>query len=165
MEPKPVSNDLLVRLFDKQLEIQTLAYGKNPLEITDPVERIQFIKDMHTALQMEQGEMLDETGWKPWATSNHVHEEAGAGELADTLLFFINLCFAFRVSPEKLFNLTMAKMDRNLARQLEGYDGVQGKCLGCKRALDDPAVQCCEYTDEPLYVGWCATVGDIPKAG
>lgn len=158
-----VTNDLLVRLFDKQLEIQTLAYGKNPLEITNPEERIQFIRNMHTAITMELGELLDESGWKPWATSKHVNEEAGAGEAADVLLFFINLCFAYRVTPQKLYDTTMAKMDRNLARQLEGYDGVQGKCTGCKRALDDPGVQCCEYTNDPLYVGWCHTFGNLKK--
>lgn len=146
-----VQDDMLIQLFDKQLEIQTLAYGKNPLEITDPVERIQFIRDMREALEAELQEMIDETGWKPWATSRHVHEEAAAGELADALLFFINLCFIIRVDPIKLFTLTMAKMDRNLQRQLEGYDGIKGKCGVCKRALDDPAVQCREDDLHPGY--------------
>lgn len=157
--------DLLNELFEKQLKIQTLAYGKNPLEIRDPLERIQFIRDMREALEAELQEMIDETGWKPWATSRHVNEEAAQGELADTFLFFINLCFAFDLTPLGLYQKTMEKMDRNLARQQEGYDGVAGKCLGCKRALDDPGVDCCEYNLDPLYVGWCATVGNIPKAG
>ena len=148
--------DMLAELFKKQLKIQTLAYGKNPLDITDPIERIQFIKDMELAARMELGEMLDETDWKPWATSNHVNEEAGQGELADVLLFFINLCFAFRADAQDIFIKTMEKMDRNLARQLEGYDGIKGKCYICKRALDDIAVDCTEF-DEPTlpYDGWC----------
>jgi len=164
-----VTNDLLVRLFEKQLEIQTIAYGKNPLEIDDPEERIEFIRNMHTAMIMEAGEWLDESGWKPWATSNHVHEEAGAGEAADTLLFFINLCFAYRITPQKLYDLTMAKMDRNLQRQLEGYDGVQGKCQGCKRALDDPAVEChvAGMTNGQPTSAYCSVVGyfTLEKSG
>lgn len=139
-------------LFNAQRKIQQLAYGKDPYEITDPKERIQFIKDMELALRMELGEMLDETGWKPWATSNHVNEEAMQGELADVLLFFINLCMAANASPELIAEKTFEKMQRNLDRQLAGYDGITGKCVRCKRALDDTAVECydIDYTQ-----AWC----------
>jgi NTP pyrophosphatase (non-canonical NTP hydrolase) len=139
-------------LFNAQRKIQELAYGKDPYEIVDPVERIQFIKDMHTAITMELGEMLDETGWKPWATSNHVNEEAMQGELADVLLFFINLCMAADATPEVIAEKTFEKMKRNLDRQLAGYDGVTGKCVRCKRALDDTAVTC---VDEGGSTAWC----------
>lgn len=149
-------SDMLKELFEKQIKIQTLAYGKDPREITDPVERIQFIKDMELALRMELGEMLDETGWKPWATSNHVNEEAGLGELADVLLFYINLVLAFAGDAEKVYAKTMEKMDRNLQRQLEGYDGLKGKCFICKRALDDIAVDCTEFSESSVpFDGWC----------
>lgn len=154
--------DTWVGLFNAQRKIQVLAYGKDPADITDPAERIQFIKDMHTALTMEMGEMLDETGWKPWATSNHVNEEAGQGELADVLLFFINLCLAFNASPEVIAAKTFEKMQRNLDRQLAGYDGVTGKCVRCKRALDDTAVTC--YDISPAE-GWCGELdsgGEVP---
>lgn len=147
--------DSLVGLFNAQIKIQTLAYGKDPRDITDPKERIQFIKDMELALRMELGEMLDETGWKPWATSNHVNEEAGQGELADVLLFFINLCLAFNASPEVIAAKTFEKMQRNLDRQLAGYDGITGKCVRCKRALDDTAVTC---YDLDAFTGWCGEV-------
>ena len=33
----------------------------------------------------------------------------------------------------------MEKRARNAVRQQEGYDGVEGKCPRCKRALDDVA--------------------------
>jgi dimeric dUTPase (all-alpha-NTP-PPase superfamily) len=145
--------DHWVGLFAAQRKIQTLAYGKDPYDITDPKERIQFIKDMELALRMELGEMLDETGWKPWATSKHVNEEAGQGELADVLLFFINLCMAFNASPEVIAAKTFEKMQRNLDRQLAGYDGITGKCVRCKRALDDTAVTC--YIPGVNWDGWC----------
>jgi len=148
--------DYLIELFNKQRRIQELAYGKDPYSITDPVERIQFIKDMSMALQMELGEMLDETGWKPWATSNHVNEEAMQGELADIFLFFINLCMASNASPEVIAEKTLEKMDRNLKRQVDGYDGIAGKCYLCRRALDDVAVDCVRLSD---YSGWCGQRG------
>jgi NTP pyrophosphatase (non-canonical NTP hydrolase) len=162
--------DTFVGLFNAQIKIQTLAYGKDPRDITDPKERIQFIKDMELALRMELGEMLDETGWKPWATSNHVNEEAGQGELADVLLFFINLCLAFNASPEVIAAKTFEKMQRNLDRQLAGYDGITGKCWRCKRALDDPAVTCLDINEDE---GWCGELvgsdaqpyGHFMKAG
>lgn len=153
-----ITQDMLKELFMKQHKIQTKAYGQDPYLITNPVERIQFIKDMHTALQMEMGEMLEETGWKPWATSNHVNEEAMQGELADMLLFYINLCFAANANAEVIFYKTMEKMDRNLLRQLEGYDGISGKCYICKRALDDPAVDCTEFEAPEPFDGWCGNL-------
>jgi len=151
--------DTWVGLFNAQIKIQTLAYGKDPRDITDPKERIQFIKDMHTAITMELGEMLDETGWKPWATSDHVNEDAMQGELADVLLFFINLCLAANASPEVIAAKTFEKMQRNLDRQLAGYDGVTGKCVRCKRALDDTAVTCYDINDTS---GWC---GELESGG
>lgn len=158
--------DSWIGMFNAQRKIQQLAYGKDPYEITEPKERIQFIKDMHTALTMEMGEMLDETGWKPWATSNHVNEEAMQGELADMMLFFINLCMAANASPEVIAAKVFEKMNRNLERQLAGYDGVTGKCVRCKRALDDTAVTC--YVPQGIYDkawgfdGWCGELVGNP---
>lgn len=149
-------------LLEAQRKIQTLAYGKDPADITDDKERIQFIKDMELALRMELAEMLDETGWKPWATSNHVNEDAAQGELIDTFLFFLNLCLIFRFTPEQFEAKFFEKIQRNLDRQLAGYDGVTGKCVRCKRALDDTAVTCYDINSTS---GWCGELdsgGEVP---
>lgn len=152
----------LVGLFQAQIKIQKLAYGKDPRDITDPNERVQFIRDMREALESELQEVMDEVGWKPWATSRHVNEEAAQGEMADVMLFFINLCLVLNLDPYKLADKTYEKMQRNLDRQLQGYDGIAGKCVRCKRALDDLAVTCFEpVSDEIGYDGWCGElVGD-----
>ena len=147
--------DTWVGLFQAQLKIQTLAYGRDPREITDPKERIQFFRDMREALEAELQEATDEIGWKPWATSKHFNEEAVQGELADVLLFFINLCLVANASPEVIAAKTFEKMKRNLDRQLAGYDGVTGKCVRCKRALDDLAVTCYAPSGNPGWDGWC----------
>jgi hypothetical protein len=73
------------------------------------------------------------------------------GELADVLLFFINLCMAADATPEVIAEKTFEKMKRNLDRQLAGYDGVTGKCGVCRRALDDTAVTCYEDPKHPGY--------------
>lgn len=150
----------LIGLFQAQIKIQTLAYGKDPRDITDPDERVQFIRDMREALEAELQEMMDETGWKPWATSKHVNQEAAQGEMADVLLFFINLCLVLHLDPYTLAEKTYEKMQRNLDRQLAGYDGVTGKCERCRRALDDTAVTCFIVDDE---MAWCGNAADDGK--
>lgn len=131
--------DRLSTMFDEQRQLQIGSYGADPGEIDDPEERIQFIKDMAYALEDELHEFTNEVGWKPWATSRHVNEAEAQGELVDLFHFFMNLAMAVHLSPEMLFEKYMEKRKRNAERQLEGYDGIQGKCYACKRALDDLA--------------------------
>ena len=147
------STNKLEKMFEAQRLLQIEAYGKDPAEITDPVERIQFIKDMHIALTDELHEALSETGWKPWATSQHVNEEAFKGELIDAWHFFMNLCMAVNMGPEELHDRYMKKRQKNIQRQIDGYDGVSTKCPGCGRALDDDAVRCTKNPNYPEV--WC----------
>lgn len=139
----------LQQMFDAQVDLQIKAYGKDPRTLTGE-ERIQFIKDMHTAIGAELQEFLDETGWKPWATSRHVNEAAAQGELVDAWHFFMNLMMAVNLTPDRLHELYMAKRAKNLQRQIDGYDGIQGKCPRCRRALDDEAVECAQV-DKDLF--------------
>lgn len=143
--------DRLQTMFKEQGELQRNSYGRHPAEIDNEEELIQFIKDMNLALQDELHEFLAETGWKPWATSRHVNADAAKGELVDAFHFFMNLCLAVDMGPAELFDRYMEKRQRNAERQLEGYDGVEGKCPVCKRALDDYAVQCREDPFHPGY--------------
>lgn len=148
------SPDSLKQMFNAQRALQIKAYGKDPSDITNPQERIQFIKDMHIAITDELHEALDETGWKPWATSNHVNEEAFKGELVDAWHFFMNLCMIVNMGPEELQERYMKKRQKNFDRQEAGYDGVSTKCPGCGRALDDEAVYCRINIRHPHQV-WC----------
>lgn len=156
-------------IVEAQRKIQILAYGKDPAELTGE-ERIQFIKDMKLALDDELVEFMGEVGWKPWATSRHVNEDAAQGELIDVFLFFINLCLVTNFTPAMFEEKFFEKIQRNLDRQLAGYDGISGKCVRCKRALDDTAVTC--YDVSPIE-GWCGEIvgpsqlpyGTFMKAG
>lgn len=140
--------DRLEIMFEEQRKLQIEAYKVSP-ESLQGDERIQFIKDMNLALQDELHEFLGETGWKPWATSRHVNEDAAKGELVDAFHIFMNLCMVVNMTPQELFDGYQEKRRKNLQRQLEGYDGVSTKCPHCKRALDDPATRCQEDPKHP----------------
>lgn len=153
--------DRLGEMFELQGDLQKRAYGAYPSDIQDDEELIVFIKDMHIAITDELHEMLGEIGWKPWATSRHINYEAAQSELVDAFHFFMNLCMAFKMTPDMLFEKYKAKRLKNFKRQEEGYDGVKGKCTVCKRALDDEAVQCHEDPNHPGYF-ICYAPKDLP---
>jgi len=131
-----MSIDKLAEIFNLQRELQTSSYGYDPAEMQGE-ERTTFIMWNVVALTDELHEALAEVGWKPWATSRHVNEEALKGELVDALHFFINLCLVSGMDVDELHARYLEKRNRNAKRQAEGYDGVTGKCPICKRALDD----------------------------
>lgn len=147
------------------------SLGYNFESMTDE-ERIDFIKNMTLALGDELHEALGEVGWKPWATSRHINREAYRGELVDAWHFFMNLLIVVGVTAEELEQKYYAKLNKNYKRQKEGYDGVAGKCPGCKRAYDDEAVFCYSKPGERLKLseghfqerftvqGYCAKLGD-----
>lgn len=125
-------------------KLQIEAYGRDP-RLLEGEERIEFIRWNTLAVVNEVMEMLDETGWKPWATSRHVNEDAAGGEVVDVLHFVANLLLAFGWDDGKLDAAYLRKMLKNRARMASGtYDGVSGKCSGCKRALDDENTTCTE---------------------
>ena len=128
--------DRLGEIFEMQRALQVESYGYDP-GLMQGEERTTFIMWNVVALTDELHEALAEVGWKPWATSRHVNEEAFKGELVDALHFLVNLCLAADMSPMELYEGYLEKRRRNAKRQAEGYDGVSSKCPQCKRALDD----------------------------
>lgn len=149
-----MSTDRLTQMFRLQYLLQTETYDINLHEMTDE-QRIQFIKDNILAATDELHEAMAETGWKPWATSRHINEDAYLNEIIDLWHFVMNLVLATGHHPdflaEQFHQRYMAKRRKNIQRQEDGYDGVAGKCSQCKRALDDSAVNCWKRGDQ----GWC----------
>lgn len=138
----------LHRMMRLQFEMQRDTYGIDYSALTD-AERIEHFKNMYVALDDEMHEALGEMGWKPWATSRHFNTEAVQGELIDAWHFFMNLMHISGLTPDKLIIAYESKRAKNIRRQKEGYDGVSTKCKGCKRALDDDAVECHESVNSP----------------
>lgn len=133
-----------------QYELQLNAYGSDPVELPEH-EKIEFIRWNVLALEDELHEALAEVGWKPWATSKHINRDAFKGELVDAFHFLMNLMIVTGIDADEFLAGYREKNLRNAARQAEGYDGVKGKCPGCRRALDDPAVKCYVYDDGVEY--------------
>lgn len=127
---------MLDLIFKRQYDLQRDSFGVDPAEMSDD-ERIEFIRSMTLALEDELHEALGEVGWKPWATSRHVNRKAYIGELVDALHFWVNLCLAVGATADEVTDAYLEKANRNAKRQADGYDGVDGKCPTCSRALDD----------------------------
>jgi dimeric dUTPase (all-alpha-NTP-PPase superfamily) len=127
-----------------QHELQVNTFKKDPKKLTGD-EQMDWIRWNVLALEDELHEMLAETGWKPWATSKHVNRDAYVSELVDSFHFFMNLMLIVDCTPEELLTKYFHKRKVNIKRQADGYDGVEGKCRMCHRALDDDAVDCTEF--------------------
>lgn len=134
------TEDRLTRLLRLQLELQE-AHQTDPTAVP-PDMRADWIAHMILAATSELGEALGEVGWKKWATSRHVNDEACFGELRDVWQFITNAMFTiYQVSPAELADIfersLEEKLVKNHARLARGYTGVTEKCPGCRRALDE----------------------------
>ena len=126
-----------------QYELQVKSFGNDPKTLTD-AEKMDWIRWNILALTDELHEALAETGWKPWAKSQHINRDAFVSELVDAFHFLMNLMIVVDCSAEEFLDHYFVKRGLNQIRQANGYDGVAGKCPDCKRALDDKAVTCTE---------------------
>ncbi len=141
-----MSHPKLCDLFEAQLQFQE-RLGNDFTKMT-PEDRIRYVREFTLACIGELVEAMDETGWKPWATSRHVHVDKFFAELRDAWQFLTNLMFVARPDLDPvglaflLEDALYQKLEVNHARADTGYDGVSGKCDACHRALDDPSVTC-----------------------
>lgn len=146
-------------MLQKQREFQKRVIGDAPSELQG-TEKMAYIREQALALMDEVHEALAETGWKSWATSNHVNREAYLGELADVYIFFMNLMLVADITAAELSKAVLGKQVKNHKRQDDGYDGVSTKCPGCKRAYDDDAVKCRPSKNPNTIDGdWCEIEG------
>jgi dimeric dUTPase (all-alpha-NTP-PPase superfamily) len=144
---------LFSRMLEMQRKLQLMYNGGKAIEDFTDAERMEAIRDNVLACTDELHEALAETGWKPWATSNHVNVEAFHSEMVDAWHFFMNLMLHTGMSMGELARGYEAKNAKNYQRQAKGYDGVTTKCPGCKRAYDDDAVMC--FPGDQTTKPWC----------
>lgn len=135
-----MAKDKLNEIFRLQEELQD-AIGANPRKMTLK-ERIHYILYISYALEDEVHESTKEVGWKPWAKSQHINEEAYRSELIDAFFFLINLMMAAGMRPLDLWRGYLKKLKVNHERAKNGYDGVANKCPVCRRDFGDSGVQC-----------------------
>ena len=153
-------------MLDHQAEMQRASFGTDYRTMNDE-QRMEVLRMNVLALEDELHEALAETGWKPWAESNHINVDAFKGELVDAWHFFMNLLNLAGMDAQELHHRYFEKAAKNKARQEQGYDGISGKCPLCHRALDDPATPC--YVgpiegfvpvDENYVSGFCTDSGN-----
>lgn len=151
-----------VRLLARQREIQRIYLdGQTPIEL-DQDRKMAFLMETGTALMCEVTEALNETGWKPWASSNHINRDAYREELADIYIFLMNLMLIDDMTAMDLARLVNDKQDKNVKRQVDGYTGVKEKCPNCKAALDGAGIGCYWREDAPTITPqfWCDKAKD-----
>lgn len=135
-----VRSDRLADMFEYQRKLQLLL--GNDATTMAPEQLMDYIRTMGWACSDELHEAVNECGWKPWATSNHINYEAFRDELTDAWLFLLNLMIAANMTPGDLFDRWIKKRLNAERRHYEQYDGVSSKCPKCKRAYDNDAVKC-----------------------
>lgn len=155
--------DLLQRLLAHQAEAQRNVYNIDPAAL--PIgDRVEYIRWNVLALTDELHEMLAETSWKPWAKADYVNADKATNELIDALHFLMNLFLV--LAPEDrgpdalaadIFDRYERKRAINAERQRKGYDGVDSKCTGCKRALDDPGMLYTNHETGRFECASCST--------
>lgn len=134
----------IAELLELQHRLQVESFGSDPLQL-DPDARAEFLRWNAWALTSELVEVMDETGWKPWATSRHVNVDQALGEMVDALHFFANMALAIggaagMTTDEIAYRIStgyLKKRQVNAKRQEDGYDGVKGKCGFCHRDLNE----------------------------
>lgn len=126
--------DRLYAMFQMQRELQRLINGYDPDE-QSMEQRIDNIKDNVTAATAELFELLQEIGWKPWATSRHINRQEACGEWIDVWFFLMNIALHLDMTPDEMWHAYREKYVVNVNRQKDGYDGVTGKCPQCRRDL------------------------------
>jgi len=155
----PVTIDpAFTRLLERQRQIQRIYLdGKTPQELP-PDRKMAFLMETSAALMCEVTEAMNETGWKPWASSQHINSDAYREELADIFIFLMNLLLIDDMQMMELARLVDAKQTKNVKRQMEGYTGVTEKCPRCKAALDGAGIGCYYALDKDMY--WCDKLKD-----
>lgn len=123
-DPAPTTRFALDNMLIAQQELQTETYGINYDNFMGE-QRANYIRDMVLACCHELHEALDEVGWKPWATSRHLHREAFLGELIDAFHFFMNLWLAGGGTVEEWQEMYFVKWQINRRRQDGEYTGVK----------------------------------------
>lgn len=151
-----------------QRELQTIIAANGDVgasividpEAASPTHRMATLRTQVLATLDEVHEALNETGWKPWAKSQHFNREAFQGELIDAWHFFMNLMMMSGMTADTMMDLYRRKWQVNIDRQRAKYDGVTTKCPVCKAAYDDVSVRCTPAdpaSPSPRFKSaWCA---------
>lgn len=107
---------------DKADDLQEGTYGVAAKDFSgDKLD--DFIRWNFLAVQVELGEALQETNWKPWKPG-HIDvtksRDAFIEELVDSMFFLANIFNAYHISGEELVETYIKKYGVNQARGIAG---------------------------------------------
>lgn len=110
-------HDVLTRQHAAQKVLDPRAFG-------GPDERMAYLQTQVTGIVAELSEVLDHVGWKHWKRSTY--GEVGdpweiAKELADVLMFVMNIVVATGVSSHLLEEALEVTWSKNYERNRSGY--------------------------------------------
>lgn len=110
---------------------------------------IDYMRWNMLAIDDELAEMRQAMSWKPWQHDEpYLDRDELIKEAVDVLHFVANIVCAAGATDEELDEIYLAKMEKNRARQRDGYRvrdaGV--KCGICSRALDEVQVSISDST-------------------
>lgn len=140
--------DRFATMLEMQLQLQ-----RNHMKDGDPQAltgdaMAEFMTWNFAACVKELSEATDEVGWKPWATSRHLSQPQFNREMVDAFHFFMNMLLVANpfstaeMIARDFFEYYCEKNAVNAQRQIDGYDGVQGKCWNCHREVPDDTQYC-----------------------
>lgn len=88
----------------------------------DVVGRVIHITDMILACTDELHELLNETGWKPWARMRFLKQQEAREEWIDAWHFMMNIALDLDMDEPMIVEMYYAKHRENLRRQRAGYE-------------------------------------------
>jgi hypothetical protein len=136
------------RWLDSTYDLQRRVYSHVLPMPQNTNELADYVQMNALAAVDEIMEMLGEVGWKPWANPRGwIRREHFMKEAVDALHFIANMLCAAGISDDELWEAYRAKQATNSRRQELGYDGVSGKCPGCRRSYDD-GIDCAPASDK-----------------
>ena len=121
-----MQNVALERVIQTQRDYQE-ALGKGVDSFQSAEAKMQYIRDLCLSLNVEVTEFLQELPWKPWRKlqDQHYDKHAAADELADMMIFIINLWIHLGVytngaCTDELLKRITQKQTKNSARLMTG---------------------------------------------
>lgn len=109
-------------LLREQEAVQVRAFGEKPAERTKE-QTVEAVRDNVLAATDELHEVLGTVGWKKWkrADYGYVNRARYIDEMADVILFVLNLLLAQRVTGREIAAALIKKWRLNERRQRKGY--------------------------------------------
>lgn len=114
-------DDMLGAIFSMQDGLQR-RLGYDPQKM-NTAQAIEYISWNNHAANGELAEMMQEVGWKPWASSRHINRKEFVEEGIDVFKFLLNQLLAVGVTPAEFFHAFAAKTVVNHDRADNGYTG------------------------------------------